>query len=206
MAQPERRTAHNAIERRYRSSINDKIVELKNIVAGNEAKLNKSAVLRKAIEHILNLEQLNKKLEEEIMALKISNCSDRFNSSDNHQQGHIWPYQQCNIIHTNTSNSSDGTSNNYAIQEIEDGQNQHLTLMIEPVIGGHNNQHHPHLHTHTHLHSHPHPHPHPHQHPQPHQHQHQHHHHHHDVDMSNQQHYLMPNTFMAANKQLVLYD
>lgn len=34
-----KRSAHNAIERKYRTSINDKIVELKNIVVGVEAKV-----------------------------------------------------------------------------------------------------------------------------------------------------------------------
>ena len=41
-AAPEKRSAHNAIEKRYRSSINDKILELKNLVAGPEAKLKKA--------------------------------------------------------------------------------------------------------------------------------------------------------------------
>ena len=36
---PERKSAHNVIEKRYRSSINDKIVELKDIVAGKDAKV-----------------------------------------------------------------------------------------------------------------------------------------------------------------------
>lgn len=38
-AKGEKRTSHNAIEKRYRLSINDKIQELKDIVAGTEAKV-----------------------------------------------------------------------------------------------------------------------------------------------------------------------
>lgn len=68
--QPEKRSAHNVIEKRYRSSINDKIVELKNIVAGEEAKLNKSAVLRKAIDYIRFLQNQNVKLKRENLMLK----------------------------------------------------------------------------------------------------------------------------------------
>ncbi|XP_031426222.1 sterol regulatory element-binding protein 1 [Clupea harengus] len=68
----EKRTAHNAIEKRYRSSINDKILELKDLVAGTEAKLNKSAVLRKAIDYIRYIQQTNQKLKQENMALKMS--------------------------------------------------------------------------------------------------------------------------------------
>ncbi|CAL9693396.1 unnamed protein product [Knipowitschia caucasica] len=68
----EKRTAHNAIEKRYRSSINDKIIELKDLVAGTEAKLNKSAVLKKAIDFIRYLQQTNQKLKQENMALKMN--------------------------------------------------------------------------------------------------------------------------------------
>lgn len=35
----ERRTTHNIIEKRYRSSINDKIVELRDLVVGNDVKV-----------------------------------------------------------------------------------------------------------------------------------------------------------------------
>ncbi|CAK6964813.1 sterol regulatory element-binding protein 1 [Scomber scombrus] len=73
----EKRTAHNAIEKRYRSSINDKIIELKDLVAGTEAKLNKSAVLRKAIDYIRYLQQSNQKLKQENMALKMSAQKDK---------------------------------------------------------------------------------------------------------------------------------
>ncbi|XP_061701242.1 sterol regulatory element-binding protein 1 [Syngnathoides biaculeatus] len=71
-AKGEKRTAHNAIEKRYRSSINDKIIELKDLVAGTEAKLNKSAVLRKAIDVIRFLQQSNRKLKQENLALKMA--------------------------------------------------------------------------------------------------------------------------------------
>ncbi|XP_038618779.1 sterol regulatory element-binding protein 1 [Tachyglossus aculeatus] len=67
----EKRTAHNAIEKRYRSSINDKIVELKDLVVGTEAKLNKSAILRKAIDYIRFLQQTNQKLKQENLSLKM---------------------------------------------------------------------------------------------------------------------------------------
>lgn len=68
----EKRNAHNAIERRYRSSINDKIVELKNMVVGPEAKLNKSAVLRKAIDYLRYLQNVNNKLKQENLVLKMA--------------------------------------------------------------------------------------------------------------------------------------
>jgi len=65
-----RKSGHNAIEKRYRSSINDRIVELKNIVAGDEAKMNKSAILRKTIEYIRYLQGQNVKLKTENLQLK----------------------------------------------------------------------------------------------------------------------------------------
>ncbi|XP_061085872.1 sterol regulatory element-binding protein 1-like isoform X3 [Conger conger] len=68
----EKRTAHNAIEKRYRCSINDKIIELKDLVAGTEAKLNKSSVLRKAVDYIRFLLQSNQKLKKENIALRMA--------------------------------------------------------------------------------------------------------------------------------------
>lgn len=68
----EKRTAHNAIEKRYRSSINDKILELKDLVVGTEAKLNKSAILKKALDYIRYLQQNNVKLKQENMMLKMA--------------------------------------------------------------------------------------------------------------------------------------
>ncbi|XP_076178281.1 sterol regulatory element-binding protein 1-like [Ptiloglossa arizonensis] len=67
-----KRSAHNAIERRYRTSINDKIIELKNIIVGVDAKLNKSAILRKTIEYIRFLQNSNAKLKTENMSLKMT--------------------------------------------------------------------------------------------------------------------------------------
>eukprot|EP00062_Callorhinchus_milii_P019894 gi/632974945/ref/XP_007903954.1/ PREDICTED: sterol regulatory element-binding protein 1 isoform X3 [Callorhinchus milii] len=68
----EKRTAHNAIEKRYRSSINDKIVELKELIVGTESKLNKSAILRKAVDYIRFLQHSNQKLKHENTALRMA--------------------------------------------------------------------------------------------------------------------------------------
>lgn len=57
-----KRSTHNAIERRYRTSINDKIVELKNMLVGESGKLNKSAILKRSIEKITDLETENYEL------------------------------------------------------------------------------------------------------------------------------------------------
>ncbi|XP_017889357.1 sterol regulatory element-binding protein 1 [Ceratina calcarata] len=67
-----KRSAHNAIERRYRTSINDKIIELKNIIVGVDAKLNKSAILRKTIDYIRFLQHSNARLKQENMSLKLA--------------------------------------------------------------------------------------------------------------------------------------
>ncbi|KAG8194771.1 hypothetical protein JTE90_017213 [Oedothorax gibbosus] len=73
----EKKNAHNAIERRYRSSINDKIIELKNMIVGADAKLNKSAVLRKAIDYIRFLKNANEKLKNENLSLKMASQKQR---------------------------------------------------------------------------------------------------------------------------------
>ncbi|XP_051170563.1 sterol regulatory element-binding protein 1 [Leptopilina boulardi] len=84
-----KRSAHNAIERRYRTSINDKIVELKNIVVGVDAKLNKSAILRKTVDYIRFLQNSNIKLKNENLALRMS--VQRQNVSDIISCGELTP-------------------------------------------------------------------------------------------------------------------
>ncbi|KAK1876908.1 Sterol regulatory element-binding protein 2 [Dissostichus eleginoides] len=73
----ERRTTHNIIEKRYRSSINDKILELRDLVMGNDAKMHKSGVLKKAIDYIRYLQSSNQKLRQENMALKMGNQKNK---------------------------------------------------------------------------------------------------------------------------------
>lgn len=91
---PMKKTAHNMIEKRYRTNLNDKIAALRDSVpslrvmsrpnGGNEEdddpedlegltpahKLNKATVLSKATEYIRHLEKRNKRLMEELNTLK----------------------------------------------------------------------------------------------------------------------------------------
>lgn len=67
---PEKRTNHNAVERKYRYSINDKIQELKVMLMPKDTKIQKSGVLRKAIESIQYLQTTNQKLKFDNIQLK----------------------------------------------------------------------------------------------------------------------------------------
>eukprot|EP01135_Chromosphaera_perkinsii_P000793 Nk52_evm81s151 gene=Nk52_evmTU81s151 len=72
----EKKLAHNAIERRYRNSINDRITQLKTTLPfskdseGPSGKMNKANVLRKAIEYIEFLQGANERLKAENEAFK----------------------------------------------------------------------------------------------------------------------------------------
>jgi hypothetical protein len=90
---PPKKTAHNMIEKRYRTNLNDKIAALRDSVPSLRVmsrtntiedddddedleglapahKLNKATVLSKATEYIRHLEKRNKKLQDELTALK----------------------------------------------------------------------------------------------------------------------------------------
>ncbi|CAL8113672.1 unnamed protein product [Orchesella dallaii] len=72
-----RRSSHNAIERRYRSSINDKILELKSLVISHSdpnEKVHKAAILRSSIETIKLLQSSNNRLEKENKMLRSRKC------------------------------------------------------------------------------------------------------------------------------------
>uniref|UniRef100_A0A8C4R2N4 BHLH domain-containing protein n=1 Tax=Eptatretus burgeri TaxID=7764 RepID=A0A8C4R2N4_EPTBU len=69
---PARRSSHNAIERRYRSSINERMGELRALLAGPNSKLHKSAVLRKAVDYIRYLQEVNRRLRKQNRTLRCS--------------------------------------------------------------------------------------------------------------------------------------
>lgn len=77
-----KKTSHNAIEKKYRSSINDKINELKDRVAGPGAKLQKSGILRKALDYITNIENVNTRLCDENKMLRSTLKKISLNTSD----------------------------------------------------------------------------------------------------------------------------
>ncbi|KAF6767982.1 hypothetical protein AHF37_04885 [Paragonimus kellicotti] len=78
-----RRAPHNTIEKRYRASINGRIDELRKILIpypNADTKINKSAVLRQAINRIKELEEKNQHLRAEVATLRALCSSGRFQS------------------------------------------------------------------------------------------------------------------------------
>ncbi|KAF5403648.1 hypothetical protein PHET_02400 [Paragonimus heterotremus] len=78
-----RRAPHNTIEKRYRASINGRIDELRKILIpypNADTKINKSAVLRQAINRIKELEEKNQHLRAEVTTLRALCSSGRFQS------------------------------------------------------------------------------------------------------------------------------
>ncbi|KAA0198681.1 hypothetical protein HAZT_HAZT008707 [Hyalella azteca] len=86
---PMKKNTHNDIEKRYRCSINDKILELKNLVAGEEAKLHKSQILKKAIEYIRFLLSQNKRLAAELNTYKMNDKNAAVSSECVTQHHHL---------------------------------------------------------------------------------------------------------------------
>ncbi|KAF7232532.1 hypothetical protein EG68_06025 [Paragonimus skrjabini miyazakii] len=78
-----RRAPHNTIEKRYRASINGRIDELRKMLIpypNADTKINKSAVLRQAINRIKELEEKNQHLRAEVTTLRALCSSGRFQS------------------------------------------------------------------------------------------------------------------------------
>ncbi|XP_054159383.1 sterol regulatory element-binding protein 2-like [Oppia nitens] len=133
-AVPEKRSAHNAIERRYRSSINDKITELKNMIVGNDAKLNKSAVLRKVIDYIHYLQNANAKLKQENIQLKLKNGntnSDSNSPSKPNSPAMTPPISDCSSAPSSPDQSSQSSS---SLFYASDGSRMVLCIVVLAVL------------------------------------------------------------------------
>nr|XP_054756023.1 sterol regulatory element-binding protein 1-like isoform X1 [Lytechinus pictus] len=67
---PEKRKSHNAIEQRYRKSINGRIEDLKVMLFKENKKVSKSHTLQKAIDHLVGLRKMCQTLKQENINLK----------------------------------------------------------------------------------------------------------------------------------------
>eukprot|EP00057_Strongylocentrotus_purpuratus_P009714 XP_011664188.1 PREDICTED: sterol regulatory element-binding protein 1 isoform X2 [Strongylocentrotus purpuratus] len=67
---PEKRKSHNAIEQRYRKSINGRIEDLKIMLFKENKKVSKSHTLQKCIDHLVGLRKMCQTLKQENLGLK----------------------------------------------------------------------------------------------------------------------------------------
>lgn len=141
--QPPKKTAHNMIEKRYRTNLNDKIAALRDSVpslrvmsrgaGANEEdddpedlegltpahKLNKATVLSKATEYIRHLEKRNKRLQDEVTTL----------------QGRIESYEKMAISGPMTLHGPMGTPDGSRYQQEDPFTPSHSMSMSAPPQG-----------------------------------------------------------------------
>ncbi|KAL1592840.1 Clr6 histone deacetylase associated PHD protein-2 Cph2 [Paraconiothyrium brasiliense] len=141
--QPPKKTAHNMIEKRYRTNLNDKIAALRDSVpslrvmsrgaGANEEdddpedlegltpahKLNKATVLSKATEYIRHLEKRNKRLQDEVTTL----------------QGRIESYEKMAISGPMTLHGPMGTPDGSRYQQDDPFTPSHSMSMSGPPQG-----------------------------------------------------------------------
>ncbi|KRX74508.1 Histone-lysine N-methyltransferase 2C [Trichinella sp. T6] len=114
-----RRCAHSVIERRYRSSINERIAELKTLVIGPSARASKSTVLRAAIDKLKQLKQLNDSLRAENEQLKACcTCSPfslSMHSLDFGQNNFDLSVSSTEELNNNSNNSSVSTNSKFTL-------------------------------------------------------------------------------------------
>ncbi|KAK9466398.1 hypothetical protein V1512DRAFT_226004 [Lipomyces arxii] len=144
-----KKTAHNMIEKRYRTNLNDKISALRDCVpalrcavAGSfdddeeeldglapASKLNKATVLTKATEYILHLQQRNLQLQRENKALLEGNLPQSMSSSPGSDNGMMGGAQMMN------SQSGVDNAMGRAVNMVGNGRNMMGKLMMGSMAG-----------------------------------------------------------------------
>ncbi|MCJ1270988.1 hypothetical protein MMC22_010887 [Lobaria immixta] len=142
-----RRTAHNAIEKRYRIRLNDKIAELRDSIPSLRAhpgpnhdgtqddefvdplcegvpvnKVNKANVLEKATEYVKHLESCNRRLEAELhRILSLSRMNDLG------RQAHSLPSNYAMMEHSHSGRTSASLPRNFASERCTYPIRDHLS-------------------------------------------------------------------------------
>lgn len=121
-----RRESHNAVERRRRDNINDRIFELSTLLPERDAsKNNKGTILRKSVDHIRLLHEKVNQYQQRVQELE--NMLD------------MYRIRWGDLNNTNTPN----TANHPTTATNNNNNNQPLDLSgIQPHLHHHHSQHH----------------------------------------------------------------